>query len=91
MRCRRCDSPATFTPTRAKEFSRFRRIAAFAAVLSLLALLLWLLEVEAWPWWIAAAAFFVLSQALLKWHASRWVMCSSGKHAYTHYGFARER
>lgn len=86
MRCRQCRSKIGFGPFREKSLSRFHQFALLAAMSGLVALALYLLGVEIWPWWVGGAGLFVLSQALLKWHDSRWVICQQCGDAYSHWG-----
>lgn len=85
LSCTRCQRPVSFTPTRQEELRRCRRFLVFAAVLAVIAGGLYLAEVPLWPWWVGGTALYVLSQALLKWHASRWTFCEpcqNGRHVY---------
>ena len=91
IKCRHCGAPAALTPTRDKELGRFRQFSVLTGVLVLIAGGLHLLGVAVWPWWIGATALFVLLQALLKWQASRWLICSDCGARYTYYGAVRER
>lgn len=86
MKCRYCQCSATATPTRAENLRRFRDFMLLAAAMFLAAALTWALDVAIWPWWIGGAAIFVVSQALMKWHESRWMLCESGQHGFTCYG-----
>lgn len=86
MRCRQCGSDIEFGPFREKSLSRCHQFAVLAIVLGLISFVLYVLGVEIWPWWVAGAGLFVLSQALLKWHDSRWVICRQCGDAYSHWG-----
>lgn len=88
MQCRQCGRPIGFGPFRKESLSRCRQFAGLAAVLGLLAAALWGMGVAIWPWWVGAAALFVLSQALLKWQDCRWVICDHCGAAYSHFGGA---
>lgn len=90
MKCRYCEMNATPTPTRAGNLRRFRDFMLLAAVLLLIAGATWALGVAIWPWWTGGAGAFVVSQALMKWHESRWMLCESRQHGFTHYGRLRE-
>lgn len=85
MTCRKCGANIEFSPFRAESLKRFREFMALAGVLALIASVLHLLRVELWPWWVGGSGLFVLSQALLKWHDSRWVICKHCHEAYTLY------
>ena len=85
LSCPRCQKPVSFTPTRQEELRRSRQFTVFAVVLALVAVGLLLAQVPLWPWWIGGMAAYVLSQALLKWHTSRWTFCQpcqQGRHVY---------
>jgi len=77
-----------FGPFRKESRSRCRQFLILAVILGLVAAVLLLLAIEIWPWWVATAGLFVLSQALLKWHDSRWVICQQCGESYTHWGRA---
>lgn len=80
LSCTRCQRAVSFTPKRHEELRRCRQFLVFAAVLALAAGGLQLAEVPLWPWWIGATAVYVLSQAALKWHLSRWTFCAPCQH-----------
>lgn len=85
LSCSRCQRPVSFTPTRREELRRCRQFLAFAAALAAVAVGLSLAGVPLWPWWVGAMAAFVLSQAALKWQASRWAFCDpcqQGRYVY---------
>lgn len=84
--CKHCGQEARLTPTRQKELRRAREFACFATVLGLASLITGGFSIRGWPWILAGMSVYVLSQAALKWHLARWLLCSSGKHSYTHYG-----
>lgn len=84
--CKRCGKAAQPAPTRADNLRRARHFCAFAAVLGLAAAVAWVFSVWAWPWALAGMSVYVLSQAALKWHAARWVLCSGLQHGHTHWG-----
>ncbi len=91
MQCRKCRLPVAFTPVRETELSRFREFMWLAVVLFAIAGALLLFGISIWPWWVAGAGAFVLSQALFKWKLSRWVMCDGCGARYTYYGIIRNR
>jgi uncharacterized membrane protein (DUF485 family) len=86
MLCRKCSEPIDFSPSRTESLKRFRQFIVFSSVLMLTGLMLYVLEVPIWPWWLGGMSAFVLSQALLKWHDSRWVICRRCKEGYSYYG-----
>lgn len=86
LTCKHCGQAAHLTPTRADNLQRARHFCGFAATLGLAAAVAWFFSVWAWPWALAGMSVYVLSQAALKWHAARWLMCSGQQHAYTHWG-----
>ena len=59
---------------------------ALAFVICLIALSIQLLGASLWAISLYVISAFVVLQALLKWHDSRWVMCKGCGSAYTHYG-----
>src|SRR5690606_30435529 len=86
MKCRYCGQPARLTPMRDKSLRRFHAFMLLAAALLLAAVVVWMLDIAIWPWWIGGTGLFVLSQALMKWQESRWMICESGQHGYTFLG-----
>lgn len=88
MRCRQCGSHIEFDPFHGESRRRWLQFLVLAALLESLAIVLLVLAIEIWPWWLATAGLFVLSQALLKWHDSRWVICRHCGESYTHWGRA---
>lgn len=90
IRCRRCNEPVSFGPFRTESLTQFRQFMVVTLVISLIALGLQLLGVSLWPMVLYGISAFVLMQALLKLHASRWVMCRGCGDCYSHYG-RRER
>ncbi len=85
MRCRICHQPVDFGPFHAESLKRCRQFVVLALpFLAGGAVLQWL-AVPIWPYWLYGIAAFVGSQALLKWHQSRWVMCRCGA-GYTQLG-----
>ena len=59
---------------------------AFAGLIMLIGLVLQFVDVWGWPVAFYGVGAFVLSQALLKWHDSRWAICSHCDERFHYYG-----